>query len=566
MPQLFSWSQSSHRSGRAMPWQRSVRPPPSVAGPMATLAPPRHHAALLRAALVLGALFLLTLLPYLIALHGQRDGSYFLGSLRPSSDEAQYLTAIREGEMGTLLWHDQYTVVPPSPSPILMYPVYTVAGHLGMLAHLDARWVFILLHPLSVLILFGAVWRLAALFLRPGRRGWFLAFAFGTSSLYWLDALLAIFGDPPVALTRMGMQHVSGFSLGLIVSHEALGIAGQVAALTALLAALSVTRHRAARWRLLPYGMGGTLLVALAAPFFLPMTLALLALTSCLWIACSPRSTRVARALLAVPITSLLALPALPFTAYYLWLFHQPMYRQFNGTGPLAPIEGFLTWGALLPLAVWGWRCAMPEGRPLAEALALWCGFVAICTWPNLLQGSRYPTGVNLAIGALVGLGVIGSGIATRWRVRLLLALGLGLICQYLFLFGTLAGGSAPHLYLSPSQAGAVDWLAAHAGPDDVVLAPFTLGNVLPGFCRCRVVVGEYSQTYDFRFRFDQMQAFFDPASSAATRRALLRATRATYVVWDPVGSLNGQFDPRGMPGLRLVFDSQAAAVLQAHQ
>jgi len=119
---------------------------------------------------------------------------------------------------------------------------------------------------------------------------------------------------------------------------------------------------------------------------------------------------------------------------------------------------------------------------------------------------------------------------------------------------------------LLPWQAGAVDWLAAHAGPDDVVLAPFTLGNVLPGLCRCRVVVGEYSQTYDFRFRFDQMQAFFDPARSAATRRALLRATGATYVVWDPVGSLNGQFDPRGMPGLRLVFDSQAAAVLQAHQ
>ena len=533
---------------------------------MARLAPPRHLAALLRTLLVLGMLFLLALLPYLVALRGEPDGSYFLGSLRPSSDEAVYLTAIRQGEAGSLLWHDQYAVVPPSPSPTLMYPVYTAAGYVGRIVHLDARWVFILLHPLSVLVLFGAVWRLAAVCLPVGRRGWFLAFAFGTSSLYWLDALLALFGDPPVSLTRMGMQHVSGFSLGLIVSQEALGIAGQIAALTALLGTLLVTRRRVSRWRLLPYGMGGILLVGLASPYFLSMTLVLLALTTCWWIASGPRAALAARALLAAPVAALLALPALPFASYYLWLFHQPMYRQFNGTGPLNPMEGLLTWGALLPLAAWGWRRAEPAGRPLAAVLALWCGFVAIFTWPNLLQGSRYPTGVNLAIGALVGLGVLGSGMAVRWRARLLLALGLGLICQYLFLLAALAGGSAPHLYLSPSQAGAVDWLAAHAGPDGVVLAPFTLGNVLPGFCRCRVVVGEYSHTWDFRVRFDQMQAFFDPATTTQARRALLRATRATYVVWDPVGSLNGQFDPRGMPGLRLVFNSQAAAVLQAHQ
>ena len=532
---------------------------------MATLAPPPRRAALLRAALLLGALFLLTLLPYLVAIHGEHDGSYFLGSLRPSSDEAVYFTAIRQGEAGSLLWHDQYAVVLPSPSPTLMYPVYTAAGYLGRLVHLDARWVFILLHPLSVLVLFGAVWRLAALFLPPGRRGWFLAFAFCTSSLYWLDALLALFGDPPVSLTRMGMQHVSGLSLGLIVSQEALGIAGQVAALTALLATLS-GHHEARLRRLLPYGMAGILLVALASPYFLSMTLALLALTGCWWIARGPPPARAARALLAVPVVSLLALPALPFVAYYLWLFHQPMYRQFSGTGPLSPMEGLLTWGALLPLAVWGWRRAGPHQRPLATALALWCGFVAIFTWPNLLQGSRYPTGVNLAIGALVGLGVLGSGIATRWRVRLLLALGLGLICQYLFLLGALAGGSAPHLYLSPSQSGAVRWLAGHAGLHDVVLAPFAFGNVLPGFCRCRVVVGEYSHTWDFRVRFDQMQAFFDPTTTPQARRALLRAAGATYVVWDPMGSLNGQFDPRGMSGLRIVFDSQAAAVLQLHQ
>jgi hypothetical protein len=387
-----------------------------------------------------------------------------------------------------------------------------------------------------------------------------MAFAFCTSGFYWLDGLLDAIGKAPVSLTRMGMENLSGFSLGLIMAHQAVGIAGHVMALTALLVGLSM-QHPHRSWYVL-YGAAGTLLTGFAAPVFLPLTLLVMALFVIWWVVrAAPRNQRLSALRRGILVGGAIGAPGVPFALYYYALFNQSMWKGFQHLSPLNPLEGLLTWGLLLPLAVWGWRAAPPSLRPLATILALWCVCAVCCTVLNFYQGSRLTTGVTLPIGGLFAIGLMrySSTVRRHW----LEALSVSVVCQYLFLLTALLNGNATHLYNNAAQEAALQWLARHGSPRDVVLAPFFFGNVVTEASRVRVVAGGYDQTGDFAVRYPQLQTFFGASSTTASRLRALRATSATLVVYDGHDPYEGPFDPRVLPGLRTVFARGDVAILR---
>jgi hypothetical protein len=504
-------------------------------------------------------IFCLALLPYAAAIAGTPDGSFFRGSLRPSTDAGMYLTALRLGAEGEWLWHDPLAV--HAPPAILMYPTYNFAGHVGALFHVSPRTSYIFYHAFAVLVLFGTVWRLASLFFKPRERRWFTAFAFCASGLYWLDALLDTIGRAPVSLTRMGMENLSGFSLGLIVGHQALGIAGHLMALTALLVGLCMQQSPYCWWYLL-YGAAGTILIGFAAPVFLPLTFMVLALFVLWWVVrAAPGDQRLSALRRGLLVGGVVGGPGVPFALYYYFLFNHGTWKGFQHLSPLNPLEGLLTWGVLVPLGIWGWRMAPPSLRPLATILALWC-MCAICgTALNLYQGSRLTTGVTLPIGGLFAMGLMRYSFTVRrhW----LEALSVSLVCQYLFLLTALLNGNAKHLYNNAAQEQALQWLALHGNTRDVVLAPFFFGNVATEASPVRVVAGGYDQTYDFAMRYPQLQTFFGASSTTAERLHVLRATSATLVVYDGHNPYEGPFDPQNLPGLRTVFVRGDVAILR---
>jgi hypothetical protein len=294
----------------------------------------------------------------------------------------------------------------------------------------------------------------------------------------------------------------------------------------------------------------------------LPLTLMVVAIYTLATVA--KQTPRWAMLMRLAPTTCAILIAGGPFVLYYLYVFSHGVWRVFQQLGALNPAEALLTWGVFLPLAVWGWRAAPPAARPLADLLALWCLCAVAGTVLNIWQGSRLATGLNLPIGMLIALGLVGRREVVRRRW--LMALGLGLICQYLFLLSALLGGDATHLYNSPQEEQALRWLGAHAGPRDVVLAPFLFGNVLPEASSARVVAGEYDQTYDFAVRYPQLQIFYSPQSTLPDRLRVLRDTGATLVVYDAQKPQEGAFDPRGMPGVRTVFSAGDVAVLRVEQ
>jgi hypothetical protein len=498
---------------------------------------------------------LLVTLPFVVAVAGAPDAAYFRGSLRPSTDEADYLSAVRLGRTGAWLWTDQFSARPPA--PFLIYPTYLLAGHLGALFGLTTRTIFILTHPLAEVVLLLAIWRLAALYFSPRECRWVLVFALAMSGLYWLDALLAAAGSAPVSLTRMGMQQLDGLSLGLILSHEALGVAGEIMALTGLLCLVGAESVRA-RGAAVAYGACGTLLVGLTLPVVLALIVGVV-LICAVWFAlhtpatATPPGSR--RWVLLAGV--LLVLPAFPIALYYHQLFSSNIWIHEQIVGGLQPMEGLLTWGLLLPLAIWGWWTAPAHLRPLVTVLAVWCCCAIVGTAINLWQSARMVTGINIFIGFSFALGMLRPRLAPVWRVRALALIGLGGICQYLYLLTALSHGNRPSLYTTQPEEVVVRWLGSHATTHDVVLAPVLFSNVVPEASWARVVAGEPDLGYDYDTRYPQVQTFFSPATPGATRLRILRDTGATLVVYDPYFSYGldkGNSDPGGLPALHRVY------------
>jgi hypothetical protein len=110
----------------------------------------------------------------------------------------------------------------------------------------------------------------------------------------------------------------------------------------------------------------------------------------------------------------------------------------------------------------------------------------------------------RMMLGGMLPIAVLAAPLIERWlyapalQVRRL-AIGLLLLpLSNLIVLGAMARviqTRDPLCFLAPEQASMLDWLSAHAAPDDVVLAPPELSRWIPGYTGARVVYGHPMET-----------------------------------------------------------------------
>jgi hypothetical protein len=503
------------------------------------------------------ALTLAMLLPFAVGSLGTPHGMLFRSTLKAVGDEGIYQAAVNEGLHGQWLFRDPYMLHPPA--PILIYALYVAGGHLGALVDLPVGLTYILLHVVCGLALLGALWALARPYL-PGRDlPWFLAFAVCTSGLYWLDALLALFGYAPVSLAWLALPPLSAFTAMLMGVHETLALAGLSAVLTGL---LGVVRQPALAPAPIAYGALGMAALGLAMPAYLPLALPVGALAGGMLLLEHTRRSRRVPMRLCWSMALILA-PGVLLALYYYWVLHLGPWSasDFTVISPPSLPEALITWGALSPMAYWGWRHAAPAARPLATVLAVWYVPAAVFSEVPLTEFFRYTMGLTMLCGGLFALGLSARGVPTRLRLRALDLAGLGAATQLLFLLSVLLAGRAPYLYITVSENAAFHWLAAHAHASDVVLAPMGFSNMAADYATCRFVTGYQTLTFDIRQRDQQLHLFYGRTTPPTLRLAVLRAVDPRYVVYDAADPEDGPADPRSVPELERVFAAPGIAI-----
>jgi hypothetical protein len=350
---------------------------------------------------------------------------------------------------------------------------------------------------------------------------------------------------------------------------------------------------------------GGGLVLGLSYPFGLPVLLTVIVVDAVASHARPAAHALQARRMAGEALLALSLLPALAVALYYAVLFHHdPLWGASNmlrlpppSISVLAAAFGPLLALGLLPLVARLGLRLRSHGKPrrlrsgqgtavrkqilvnvchattvagdvraqdglgvrapsdpALRLVATWAIVNGLLLLAPLPQSERLLSGwsVPLAILAAAVLGRMCRQAARRWAVALALS-NVALALLYLMVA---VAGSNPAYYERADEAAAVAWLAAHAGPDDVVMASAGSGNLIVSAARCRVVVGQNFETFNWGQAQRDVQRFYARSTPAAERMTILHRNRVTLVLDGPYEHALGHFTPPAGHGYRLVHTS----------
>jgi hypothetical protein len=521
----------------------------------------RDHAAL---ALGVSALLLLTSLPYLFGSLSSPAERQFMGIVLDVPDTAQYFAWLRAHQQAVLVsnW-----MTPEPNQPAFFNLLWFCLGQLTRWTGMGFAESFQLLRIVAgaafgfaLFWLYGLLaddrrerWLATVLVLVGGGIGWIWVIekyiVRRSNLLFPLDVQVA---EPNALLSLMGYPHF------LLAAAFVLAIFG-----------LFVVGVRTTG-RMSAYLLAGLLGLALGlqhAYDLITVYFVLGAFVLLLW--WSRERFPLPEAIGLV----LLGLISSPPAAYFAYLTsHDPTWRQvlaqFGNAGVYTPnpLHLLVVFGPQLPLALAGLPSLLRNRRETDLLLLAWVvvGFGLLYIPTDFQIHMLNPYQVPLALLAVrVAFRLAATPGASRLRraapaLLLLIAIPVNL---YLFSwrFVDLGRHQAPY-YLHRDEVAAIQWLDQQGG-DDVVFSTETLGQYVPALAGKRAMLAHWAQTVDYYTKRAQVARFFDPATPAAERAALLQRYRVTYVLAGEAELRAGARAALDTPLLEKVFDTPMALV-----
>ena len=539
----------------------------------------------------LAAALALTCVPYVLGAALSSPERVFGGFVIGVEDGYSYLAKMGEGARGAWLFHIVYTSEPHDGA--LFFLFHLLLGKIAALAAGIGYWpltetMVVVYHAARVLfggLLLLTVYRFIALFTasRAIRRLAFLIVAF-SGGFGWLLLLLGQpnwLGSSPVDLLLP-----EGFTFLVLYGfpHIALGRTLLLAGFIALWNTWSPTppfpRSQKAR-----AGEGVEaglcwLAMGLIVPFYVAVAWAV---AGAAWLAVTLRRRAIAWD--ETLRTALACLIASPVVIYSLIIFTvNPVMRVWSAQNlilsphPLHYVVGYALIGLL---AVFGAVYVLRRRDERALRLVAWAVVVPPLLYlpfnlqRRLIEGWQVP----LAILATLGLArfVLPAWRRTRfvrwlirfprysvrglrqWAITLIL---LAMIPTNILLMGsgTLAvlARAAP-IFRDGGEVKALDWLAARATYDDVVLSSYSAGNYLPARVGARVYIGLGTETAHIEEKRAAMQQFFAASTSDEWRAQFLRDEGITYVFDTP----ETKFSPGSTHSLLPVYQAGGYTIYQ---
>lgn len=487
-----------------------------------------------------GAIFLVTLLPYLYAYATTPSGKVFNGFFFIADDAATYISKMREGAEGAWGWTDRYITTPVA-RPVLLFLFYIAWGKVAALLHIPLVAAYHLARLSGAVALVYAARALARAVLPASYRGLAVLFALlGSGAGYLLLVFNSLTGSGALLGTRLEaldlhLPELSGIYSVIAIPHFAWAAALMAMSVLQLMA-IARAANRGALVR--PVVLSSIALLALC--LIHPQMLFVLAPLALLYLAML-RPVPVAWLATAVPFVV-----CLPLLVYFLSVLGgDPVIvewsRQWKHQAP-----GFvsLLFGLGLPLAFAVYAIAGGAHRrsPELAMMAAWLLLVvALLYIPNpvniqrrLIDGLYLPE----AMLAAVGVGMLAQRFRRpRSRRRLVFSAVAVSAISSLVVIGLafrFAAVREPIIYVDQGEVAAFTWLAGErgAGIPPGVLSEAETGLYIPEMAGLRVYAGHYSETIDYQVRARLARDAIKVGDPSLT--AFMAANDASYLVVGP--------------------------------
>jgi hypothetical protein len=508
-------------------------------------------------------------LPYGIAFVANQPDYVFGGFLLNPQDGNTYLAKMYQGWRGDMHFTLPYSADPGQGGYLFLF--YLFLGHIARWTGLSLILLFHLARLSGAALMMVALWRFFVVSITVERwRLWAFAFASLGLGLGWL---VFAFG---VLSSDFWVAEAYPFLSAFTNPHFPLGLAMTLWLLT--LPTLYEDKQ-AVNWSDDWLAGAAALFLAVLSPFGIVITLCVLAgllIWELIAQVASVRSqsgsglsfhaaltTAVCRRLTSRLVW--ISIFGTPVVLYDLWVTRaDPQLAAWNAQNlTLTPPawDVLLALSPALLLALPGvWQVVRRRERS-AQVLLVWALISAALIYAPFGLQRRFLMGLYVP---LVGLAVYGLEVLTaRYSIRFarwtaVIALGLALPTTLLILVVGMLGAKThdPALYMTQSEAQALEWLKANTPSDALVLAAPETGLLIPARTGRRVIYGHPFETANAEAEKAQLIHFFK--GEIADPSDFLEKSQVDFLVYGPrerkLGSLPGQLNMRqmyavGLPG-----------------
>lgn len=513
--------------------------------------------------------------PFLYAWLSTPPGLVYTGLMYDVPDHAQYWSWVTASRQGLLIAN----TMTPEPNPaIFLNPMMWALAQLQRATGLSFAGLFQAWRLLACLVLGVAIVMSFRAFVPDRtRRAAAYAIAVAGSGFGWL-LIAAKYGwrldDVPFPLDLYTVEPNTFFAS---FAYPYLALA-QGLLLFTMLGAWRV--HRAGHWQGYVLAVGGATALALTHAYDLVTVYAVLAT---FWLFEFVRTRQFPARLTAVGIA--IGAASGPIAIYYrhltatdpLW---QALLSQYANAGVWTPQHLHLIVLMGLPLilaALWIRRALRSDGpdgfAAVWSIVGLGLIYLPVVYQIKLLTAWQFPLAILATHGwhAVVLPWLSARRRETRQprRARARLAPRQGFafalllaailptnLYLYAWRFTELRRHDRPY-YLRQDEVSALNWLATHAGPDDVVMAPLELGQFVPNYGASRAFLAHWAMTNHFFQRRDEVDRFFSAAATDDFRQRTLDRDGVTLVLHDR----DTAFAPRDSTLFESVFTTPHAVI-----
>jgi hypothetical protein len=518
----------------------------------------------------------ITSLPYLYGWWLSTPQMEFSGFIVGVEDGYSYLAKMRMGAEGGWLFYLPYT-----PEPHVGAYVYTFYLLLGKVIFALGLSPVLGYHLARVLLGLGFLLTLYYFI------AYFLAGIAERQLAFWLAATGSGLGWLLVAWPAVGLPldfYVpEGFIFLVLLHLPHLALAESL-----LLGAMLLLLHGWRTGRVWPFAVGAglaLLLMSLVTPFYIAVFVAVMGGT---WLGLilleQPFPSTVARGregerisplplgegpgvrvraarLLGLIVTVGMAVPVLLYDAYVFMV--NPVMKAWSEQNIIlspAPWHYLFAYGLLMVPAIWGGRRLWREGdRSKILLPVVWCMLVPLLVYIPFNLQRRLVVGVQVPLTILAAPAMI-ERLGKR-KVALVLCFSL---TNLMLLAGGVVtvAGRHPPIFRPQTQVEAVEWLAGQTD-DDVVLALYETGNILPAYANVRAFVGHGPETIRSDEKRAQAEKFFQADTPEQWRRDLLTQFNIRYVYYGPAEKGVGGFMPGGSSYLQERYRNEAVQIFE---
>lgn len=508
----------------------------------------------------------LTSLPYLLGCYLSSREMHFGGFVIAVEDGNSYMAKMGQGAQGDWLFHLPYTS--EDHDRAILFTFHLLLGKLARLSDLSLVNVYHLARLLCGLLLLWMIYVFISYFVPfvALRRIAFLLVCF-SSGLGWLLITLGLLSDIPIDFLLP-----EAFTFLLIYAFPHLALARTLMLGTFVLT-LTAFRHNRFLWAILA-GIA-CFLVGLIVPFYVGVAYIVLGsyLLALLW----KRRQVPWRELGLTASVAFISAPVLLYNGYVFWT--NPIFRVWAEQNlilsphPLHYVSGYAI-VALLAIGGIGYVLRRSESERLF--LVSWVLVVPLLLYIPFNLQRRLIEGFQIPLCILAGLGlaryvlpaVTRSGLTrsltrfqryTRPKLRRFVTIAIILLTipSNLLLVATSliqVSGLSPPIFHEGMELEAMDWLATHTRPSDIVLSSYKVGNYIPARSGNRVFLGHGPETIHVEEKENIVRQFFQAQGSDTYRKEILRRYSIAYLFYGPAERALGDFQPATKPYLKEAF------------